>query len=438
MRKVLFICYYWPPSGGPGSLRMVNFVKHLPQFGWHPIVLTVKNGEFPFYDDTLLKKIPESIRIVKTKEVNPFFIYKKLARKDTDQPLPVGLLTQKKQGTFQKIAAWIRSNLFIPDARIGWFPFILYYGLKLIKQKKIEVVISSSPPHSLQLATLFLRKISHIPWVVDLRDPWTTIRYYDKINRTTCTKKIDQFMEKRVLTVADHVITVSDSLALHFKKNIKESKQLKFTIIPNGFDEEDFQIVPEKLSSHFQILHTGNLLENQNPVVLWQSLSELLHENADFQNHLQIYFIGRTHPTILYAIKDYGLSQYFKSDPFMPHHTIIKKIKRCTILLVVIPQTNDNAGIVTGKLYEYIGSQQPILLIGPSYGDAAKSLRKISSGYVCDYGDIRSCKKTIRSNYRFWKAKKRVQVSEKEIASYSRHCLTERLSGVLNRITHHE
>ena len=47
MKKVLVITYYWPPSGGPGVQRILKFVQYLPQFGWQPVVLTVKQGEYP-------------------------------------------------------------------------------------------------------------------------------------------------------------------------------------------------------------------------------------------------------------------------------------------------------------------------------------------------------------------------------------------------------
>ena len=56
-KKVLMICYYWPPAGGPGSLRVVKFARYLSQFGWEPVILTVQKGEFPYIDRSLEREI---------------------------------------------------------------------------------------------------------------------------------------------------------------------------------------------------------------------------------------------------------------------------------------------------------------------------------------------------------------------------------------------
>jgi len=77
LKKVLIISYYWPPAGGPGSQRVVKFVKYLPEFGWEPVVLTVKNGEFPYIDPSLEKDIPKNLNVYRTASWEPFLLYKK-------------------------------------------------------------------------------------------------------------------------------------------------------------------------------------------------------------------------------------------------------------------------------------------------------------------------------------------------------------------------
>jgi hypothetical protein len=62
LKKVLIITYYWPPTGGAGVQRVLKLAKYLPQYGWQPIILTVKNPDCPVFDETLLKDIPQELQ----------------------------------------------------------------------------------------------------------------------------------------------------------------------------------------------------------------------------------------------------------------------------------------------------------------------------------------------------------------------------------------
>src|SRR2546429_47480 len=40
MMRVLILSFFFPPVINMGSHRMARFVRHLPEFGWQPVVLT--------------------------------------------------------------------------------------------------------------------------------------------------------------------------------------------------------------------------------------------------------------------------------------------------------------------------------------------------------------------------------------------------------------
>ncbi|MGL6037286.1 MAG: glycosyl transferase family 1, partial [Soonwooa sp.] len=79
-KKVLIISYYWPPAGGPGVQRWLKFAKYLPDFGWEPIIYTPENPSYPIVDETLLKEVPESIKIVRTKIWEPYQLAEKFSK----------------------------------------------------------------------------------------------------------------------------------------------------------------------------------------------------------------------------------------------------------------------------------------------------------------------------------------------------------------------
>ena len=195
MKKVLIITYYWPPSGGSGVQRWLKFSKYLPEFGIEPIVLTVDPdfATYPSIDTTLELEVSDSIRVYRTKAKNPLEVYQKIRRKPAPQS---GFAGEKKSGLLDKIFRFIRGNVFLPDARIGWNPYAFEKAKQLIKELNINTVITTSPPHSTQLIGLRLKKEFTIQWIADLRDPWTEIYYNKELFRTNWAERQDAKMEK--------------------------------------------------------------------------------------------------------------------------------------------------------------------------------------------------------------------------------------------------
>ena len=155
-------------------------------------------------------------------------------------------------------------------------------------------------------------------------------------------------------------------------------------VLPNGYDESDINQIERKKSPKFRILHTGNLLAHQNPRVLWQSLQQLLQKKSDFKKNLEICFTGNTHKSILDSLRRFGLLPFFKFQPFLPHNLILSEIVNSTVLLVIIPEMKNSVSIIPAKLFEYIGTRNPILIIGPQNGDAAEIISQIPNSTICE------------------------------------------------------
>ncbi|MCK4715587.1 MAG: glycosyltransferase, partial [Candidatus Marinimicrobia bacterium] len=213
MKKVLIITYYWPPAGGPGVQRVLKFAKYLPEFGWQPIILTVKNGEYPAIDNSLQKEIPANCKVYNTFSIEPNFVYKKFTGMGSDEKIPTAVLAAENTNWKKRLANWIRLNLFIPDAKIGWIPFAVRKGKKIIKAEKPDIIFSSSPPPTVHLIARKLAKWSGIKWVADFRDPWTDIYHYNDVKRSAWSLNRDKDKEKEIVTSADEIITVSQNVA---------------------------------------------------------------------------------------------------------------------------------------------------------------------------------------------------------------------------------
>ncbi len=426
--------YYWPPAGGSGVQRWLKFAKYLCEFGWDPIIITPENGSYPYYDHTLLEDIPEGLRVIKTKTRDPFRIYNLLQGKK-GKATPVGMIgIQNSKSIFKKLAAYIRANFFIPDARVGWNKYALKAAKEVLKTEDVNVVVTTGPPHSTHLVGLELKKKLNVKWLADFRDPWTNIYYNKYLPRAKNTIRIDQLLEKEVISNANAVTVVSPQ----FKEALLcEEKQLE--VLPNGFDEDDINMekyIGKQSKSKFVISYVGNMMPNQDVPILWKVISELAEKVKDFRNFFLLKLTGNIDPSILKSIEDAGIMDMVEISGFVPHNEAVLLMKNASLLLFVVPDNEHNKLIVTGKIFEYLASRTPIVSIGPVEGEAANILKDCRRDEMINYYDKELLESIIFNYWDLWIKNKAVHKHEnKNLKKYTRKDLTIRLVEVLDNLT---
>ncbi len=430
-KKVLIITYYWPPGSGPGVQRFLKMSGFLGDFGWEPIILTVKNGSYPSSDESLLNDIPENLKVYRTKTIEPFTIYNKLTGKKGKQ-IGVGMIgLQDKKSFIKKLSLFIRANLFLPDARRGWIPFAVKQAKKIHKQHKPDAIVTTGPPHSTHFIGLKLKNQLDIPWLVDMRDPWSNNFFNKSLPRTNRTKKLEKNYEDKILGSADYVTTVSPGMKEEFK-----DRNSNIDIIYNGFDQKDIPEPTAYQSEKFSLAYIGNLKPNQNVKALWEAISELCEEIEGFRNHFQISLTGNYDSSIEEELKKYNILKITNLHPFVPHSEATQIMNRSQMLLFIVPHAEDNHLIITGKLFEYIATRSPILSIGPIRGDASKILEESERDAMLDYSDKKGIKSTILKYYHHWLEKDKINFkhSSADVKKYSRYYLTEKFAHILNSL----
>ena len=383
MKKILIITYYWPPSGGAGVQRWLKFSKYLPEWGYQPIILTVdeKWASYAQWDPTLLKEISPDIKVYKTKTFEPYNLYKKLSNK---KEIPYGgFSNQKKIGWMEKISRFLRGNFFIPDPRRGWNSYALQKAKELIRTEPIHTVITTGPPHSTHLIGKKLKIATGIRWIADFRDPWTDIYYYKELFHAPLAAKWDRSLERKVLEKADRIITVSKEVGKLLEKKI-EGLSSKLAIIPNGYDEADFQEVKVLPVSQFTITYTGTISMSYR-IENWIEAICLLPNSI--KNQLKIRFVGNVPEEINRLFQLKGIESKVEVIGYVPHNKAIEHMTNSSLLLMAIPDTPDNKGIVTGKFFEYLATGKPILAIGPKAGEVEMLLQQCTAGQLFSYND---------------------------------------------------
>jgi len=431
MKRALIITYYWPPSGGAGVQRWLKFVKYLPDEGWIPVVVTPENPEMPYIDESLIKDIPASAEILKLPIFEPYGLYNKLTGKKKGTKFQHGFLNDgSRSSSFaEKLAVWIRGNIFIPDARVLWVRPTVRYLMRYLRENPVDIIITTGPPHSIHLIGRQLKRKLNIPWVADYRDPWTGIYYFDKLMLTAPAKNIHRKLEKACLNEADHLITVGATM----QKDFGALTSTPVSVITNGYDQSDYENIPAGVAKKFTLLYTGMFLPDQNPVELWQVLKELTIENQQFKSLLELRFIGKTDAGIVQEIMNNELNDFLQLSSYVPHEDLPGIQHQAALLLLSINRIQNAPYILTGKVFEYLASRKPILAICPEESDVAAIIKETNTGWVVPFHNKEVLRQTILEAFDDY-INNRSRFQPILLERYSRKSLTTALSEIMNKL----
>ncbi|MBJ2175357.1 glycosyltransferase family 4 protein [Aureibaculum sp. A20] len=422
--KVLIITYYWPPSGGSGVQRWLKFVKYLTQFDIEPVVYTVDEPNYAIEDKTLENEVPKSVKVIKQPIKEPNDILKLFGTKN--KKTSAGFLSENPS-FFGKIMQYIRANYFIPDARKFWVKPSVTYLTEYLINNPVDVIITTGPPHSLHLIGLQLKNKLGLKWIADFRDPWTDIDYFQKLPLTIKSKKKHHQLENEVVSKADCVLVVGNTMKenfLKFNKNVQ--------VITNGYDG-DRNSSKNELDKKFTLVHVGLVNADRNPKVLFEVLSELIAENTSFAKDCKLVFVGKLANEVIENLDQNNLKSHTEIIDYLPHKEVIGFQRKAQILLLLVNDVPSSKGIITGKIFEYLQSERPILAIGPEDGDLADILSETSSGEVIDFNDACKMKRSIEKLYSDYQQNELIS-GTKNIDKYHRKALTEQLSIIIKQL----
>lgn len=432
--KVLIITYYWPPSGGSGVQRWLKFVKYLPACGVVPYVFTPENPSFDIRDESLIRDVPPEAEVIRFPIWEPygaFFKVSKLFGGKTSTK-PTDLVATKKTSLFQKVSTWLRGNLMIPDPRVFWVKPSVSFLSDFIRDNKIKTIITTGPPHSVHLIGYRLRKKNPgLKWMADFRDPWSEWGFLDTLMAGPLAKAMHRRLERKVLTTADVVTTITPFYVRQFSR----LSGRKVHLLTNGFDEEDFRDLSIRKTEKFVIRHVGIVNEKCNPRPFMQGLKAAMNENPDFGKAVHLDFVGEVHPSFRgYIQEDPQLSAVTTFTPSVPHKELIKLYNTTSLLLLVLEGYKDAEGYMPGKLFEYIATGLPVLGVGPENGDAADLLGKAKAGRMMGGDKLESIKNELQSRYADWAVSNSEVVRSEQMNDYSRASLTKDLTTNILKI----
>lgn len=386
MKKVLFITYYWPPSGKASIQWPLDIMNHIQKSGWQPIVLTTKDESFTQRDDSLLKKVNPEWIVLKAKAIEPFNLYKKFIGKKPDEKLVASETISLENKTLtHRISIWIRMNLFVPDARVGWYFPAVSEGKKFLSKERVNAIVSVGPPHTTHLVAKKLSSEFDIPFYPVFIDPWVDISYYRNFKRNQLTLSLDNNFEKSVLERAKKIIFITESMKDDYVRKYSFIEEKSF-VLYWGYNEDDFKglsLNPLPKEGDFLnykiIVHAGNIFDYQNPEMLWKEIRRRIEVGEKFK----IKFIGTVSPLIKQSMKNYELESITEYLGFLPYNEMLKELYQADYLLVCATERRH----VPGKLFEYLRIGKPIIAFGNDNDEVKRILEETGSGMLFGYDE---------------------------------------------------
>lgn len=375
--KILLISYTFPPIPYGGTYRALRLCRGFAEKNLECHVVTLNVYDDIPNDYNLLDRVPDSIHIHRTPIIDPWRSYQRIKQKYIDKPW---------FKIINKVVSFGLRFMTFPDHMLFWVPFAVLKSRRVIKERGIDTILVSSPPDSSQLVGWILKKTSKVQWIADFRDPiYGNVAQVNLINPTRFPDKIHKRLllkyDRLITSTADTLVTNTETHAeyLHEEYGCKNVH-----VIRNSFDPGDFENIGTEKYPVFTISHIGSIYGKRNPDLLFAAVQQLVTEYAPKKLQLQINFVGLGGQSLRKSVEKYQLTDYVNIIDQVSHHQAIESMCRSHLLLLIKATGKWSRGQIPGKFFEYIGSRNLILCIGPQDSEVANIIWENKLGYVVE------------------------------------------------------
>jgi glycosyltransferase involved in cell wall biosynthesis len=411
--KVLLVTMYFPPAGGGGVQRPLKMATHLPALGIETHVLAPDDPKWLHRDDEL--RPPTQAFVHRARYLGP------KARLPSEELH--GLEGGEKLVAQAKLAY---RRALLPDASVTWMPTAVPAAVRLVKQEGIDVVVTTSPPYSMNLIGASVKRLTGIPWVADLRDAvlGNADRRFEKTSVQVKEKTLESVV-KLIARSADGVVAVSEPIADEVRR-FDPAGEVR--VIPNGSDFDDFAGLEYRPGERFRITHTGSFFGQRNPRAFLSALA------ASGLAAVVARVVGDFRAADREWVETLGLGDRLELLPYVPHRRALELQRDSEANLLLLPDAAGRGRVVpSGKIFEYLAAERPILAAVPPDGAAAELIRETGAGIVVAPEDERGLREALLGLHARWRAGKLTNgyLTEEQRRRLSRQTRVEELADLL-------
>lgn len=450
--KVLMVAYDFPPARTSGVYRPLKFAKYLTEFGWQPVILTVRNPPKGDRDAGLLEELPKSIRVALVPTMEPVrleqAVFDAFFRAETAASGPVGDRPEEegrspirlrdgfKRRFLSPLREGIEHLLYVPDPSIGWLPLAVAQGVRIARQEKARVVWATSSPHTSQLVGLWIHRLTGLPLVADFRDPWTDS--FSRARHPPRRRNRERRMEAAVLRAAARVVHLSESHMRMSQASFPEIPADRHVVLPNGYDEADFASTTSTTGTPgdvLELLCVGTIYENSSFEPVLDVLAKAFKSDKEFRRSIRIVLIGPEPVHLRDRLSREPLRGAIIHEGFLSHEEAILRMCTTDVHLLTVPAGGPGmVSNIPGKVYELMRSGRPIFFVGWG-GESAELVRRTESGVVVNVSEAEEILMAIQTLVERKRAGLLVSATKMgAVMPFSRRALTEQLARVFDTV----
>jgi glycosyltransferase involved in cell wall biosynthesis len=209
-------------------------------------------------------------------------------------------------------------------------------------------------------------------------------------------EKISDQVARLVARQADVIIGASDAIA-------DEARALGpsgvVATILNGADFDDFAGLEYRRDARFRITHTGSFFGKRDPRPFLQALADSGLDDVVAR------FVGDFRSSDREWAAHLDLGDRLELHPYVPRRQSLALQRDSDALLLLIPEAGGRGkGVLSGKVFEYLAAERPILAAVPPDGAAADLIQETSAGVVAPPDDVPALVAALRALHDAWAA----------------------------------
>ena len=378
-KHIVIIAQKFPPHSNVGGRRPYFFSKYLSELGYKVSVIT---GNYPIKKNMIWETDLSFLKIIKLDSTA--LATKKKGNKNFFYFL-YEFLKHSRYSILNRIS-WKIGEIFLPldfNDRLDFNEYDLAN-----KIGKIDYIIATGGPWSMFEYGVRLKSVSNAKLILDYRDPWNAVNkdvYLESLNNkgfgSFFIKKKQLSLERKYLEISSAVITVSSSISLNCKKILDRNN---VHTIYNGFDQlEKINNNTSFINNYFNITYIGQIRKEQNISILIKAMKEVLIRNPELETKIKINLIGSliSSVSVLRPISKSSVKTLFNITNYIPKKDALAFLESSQLLLQL--SYKDKKGIVSSKIFQYINSGKPILLVSNGEDIMEEIIRETNTGETC-------------------------------------------------------
>ena len=380
--RVLLVTMYFPPAGGAGVARPTKTAGQLAELGFDVHVLAPHDSKWIARDEDAA--VPDNVTVHRARYVGP------RGRLPADE-----LHGLEGVDRLLKQAALFSRRLLVPDEFVTWAATATPAARKIVREHEIDVIVTTSPPPSINLIGAAAKQVTGVPWVADLRD--SVAANPDRRVESAAVRlkeRGQRLVAQLVARYADAVVAVTPAIA----DEMRELGAHRAEVIPNGSDFEDFEDLEYRRGEKFRITHTGTFFGKRDPKPFLEALARTGPD-------VIARFVGGLRASDRAWADSRGLTERIEVLPHVPRRRALELQRDSEALLLLLPEAGGRGKTVpSGKIFEYLAAERPILAAVPPDGAAAQLVREAGAGVVVPPDDVESIAAGLEGLVKRWQA----------------------------------